>query len=202
MKRVLALVAVPALAIALAACGDGDGSGHASPGHSMPAMSSGTGTQAGRHNDQDVMFAQMMIPHHRQAIDMAGLAATRASSPEVKKLAADIKSAQGPEIEKMTAWLKGWGASVPPPGSDGMEGMDHGDGMMSEKEMKELEDTDGRAFDKAFLEMMIEHHEGAVAMGRTEQASGQSPEAKQMADGIISSQSAEIAKMRDMLKKM
>ncbi|WP_067793381.1 DUF305 domain-containing protein [Actinomadura formosensis] len=77
-----------------------------------------------------------------------------------------------------------------------------GDGMMSEKEMKELEDADGRAFDKAFLEMMIEHHEGAVAMGRTEQASGQSPEAKQMADGIISSQSAEIAKMRDMLKKM
>lgn len=201
MKRVLALVVVPALAIALAACGDNNDSGSAAPNHSGHSMSaSPDASQAGQHNDQDVMFAQMMIPHHRQAIEMADLAATRASSPEVKKLATEIKNAQGPEIDKLTGWLTAWGTSAPSPG---MGGMDHGgmDGMMTEKDMKELEAAKGQSFDKAFLEMMIKHHEGAVAMAKTEQTSGQFPEAKQMADSIVSSQSAEIEKMQTLLKQ-
>jgi uncharacterized protein (DUF305 family) len=202
MKRALALVAVPVLAISLAACGDNDSGNAKGPmsGHSMPASASpsNSGSQA-QHNDQDVMFAQMMIPHHRQAIEMADLAATRASSPEVKQLAAEIKKAQDPEIKQLSAWLTGWGASVPSPG---MGGMSHGmDGMMTDKEMKELEGAKGAAFDKAFLEMMIKHHEGAVAMAETEQSSGQFPEAKQMATDIVSSQSAEITKMKNLLKQ-
>ncbi|MEV4002768.1 DUF305 domain-containing protein [Actinomadura sp. NPDC049753] len=219
MKRAFALITVPALAIALAACGDGDGgsTGHSMPAHSMPAHSMPAhsmpahsapagGAQAGPHNGQDVMFAQMMIPHHRQAIEMADLAATRASSAEVKTLAADIKKAQGPEIQQLGAWLKSWGTPVPSPGTTGMGGMHHGgtdgmDGMMSEKDMKELEAAKGAAFDKAFLEMMIEHHEGAVAMAKAEQSSGQFPPAKQMAANIVSSQTAEIAKMRSLLKQ-
>ncbi|MEV3922745.1 DUF305 domain-containing protein [Actinomadura coerulea] len=217
MKRAFALITVPALAIALAACGNDEGStGHPAPSHSMPGHSASPGgAQAGPHNGQDVMFAQMMIPHHRQAIEMAGLAATRASSAEVKTLAADIKKAQGPEIQQLTAWLKGWGSPVPSPGTTGMGGMHHGgtggtggmdgmdgmDGMMSEKDMKELEAAKGAAFDKAFLTMMIEHHEGAVAMAKAEQSSGQFPPAKQMAATIVSSQTAEIAKMRSLLKQ-
>ncbi|MDL4815046.1 DUF305 domain-containing protein [Actinomadura opuntiae] len=205
MKRALALVAVPAaLAVSLAACGGGDDSGDSMAGHSMSSSASPStgGGQAARHNDQDVMFAQMMIPHHRQAIEMADLAAARAASPEVKSLAADIKKAQTPEIQRLSGWLKGWGASAPSPGMSGMDGMQHGmDGMMSEKDMKGLEAAKGAAFDKAFLGMMIKHHEGAVAMAKTEQSAGQSSEAKSMAAGIVSSQSAEIAKMRSMLKK-
>ncbi|GGQ28642.1 uncharacterized protein (DUF305 family) [Actinomadura coerulea] len=216
MKRAFALITVPALAIALAACGDGDdngaSTGHSMPAHSMPAHSmpahsaSPGGAQAGPHNGQDVMFAQMMIPHHRQAVEMAGLAAARASSAQVKTLAADIEKAQEPEIQQLSAWLKGWGAPVPSPGATGMGGMHHGgtggmDGMMSEKDMKELEAAKGKAFDRAFLEMMIEHHEGAVAMARTEQSSGQFPPAKQMAGSIVSSQTAEIEKMRTLLKR-
>jgi uncharacterized protein (DUF305 family) len=84
----------------------------------------------------------------------------------------------------------------------GMGHMGHGmDGMMTDKEMKELEGAKGAAFDKAFLEMMIKHHEGAVAMAKTEQSSGQFPEAKQMATDIVSSQSAEITKMKNLLKQ-
>ncbi|MBD2892592.1 hypothetical protein amrb99_15020 [Actinomadura sp. RB99] len=207
MKRALALVAAPAaLAISLAACGDnkdsGDSkSGGSMAGHSMSMSASpSTGAQAGQHNGQDVMFAQMMIPHHRQAIEMADLAATRASSPQVKSLAADIEKEQTPEIERLSGWLTGWGSSVPSPG---MGGMDRGgmDGLMTEKDMKELEAAKGAAFDKAFLQMMIKHHEGAVAMAMTEQSAGQFPDAKTMAAGIISSQSTEITKMRTLLKK-
>ena len=203
MKRAFALVTVPAMAIALAACGDGKDS-HGTTGHSTAASSSPApgGAQAGRHNGQDVMFAQMMIPHHRQAVEMADLAATRASSAEVKSLAAEIRKAQAPEIEQLSGWLKDWGAPVPSPGMTGMGGMHHGgtDGMMSEQDMKELKAAKGEAFDKAFLEMMIEHHEGAVAMARTEESAGMFPPAKRMAGSIVSSQTAEIARMRTLLK--
>ncbi|WP_339156427.1 DUF305 domain-containing protein [Actinomadura luteofluorescens] len=208
MKRAFALLTVPALAIALAACGNDQGStGQPAPSHSMPGHSASPGgAQAGPHNGQDVMFAQMMIPHHRQAVEMAGLAATRASSAQVKALAADIKKAQEPEIQQLSAWLRSWGSPVPSPGTTGMGGMHHGgmdgmDGMMSEKDMKELEAAKGGAFDKAFLEMMIEHHEGAVAMARTEESAGRFPPAKQLAGKIISSQTAEIARMRTLLKQ-
>src|SRR4051812_29908265 len=97
--------------------------------HSMgPSMSMGSAPATAGHNSHDVMFAQMMIPHHQQAITMAEQAATKASSPEVKKLATQIENAQQPEIDKMTGWLKTWGAAMPSPG-----GMHMGDGMMSEQ---------------------------------------------------------------------
>ncbi|TYK51217.1 DUF305 domain-containing protein [Actinomadura decatromicini] len=203
MKRVFALAVVPVLAVALTACGDDDSG--SMPEHSMrPGSSSSAGTQPGTqqaaHNEQDVMFAQMMIPHHRQAIEMADLAASRASSPEVGRLAAAIKKAQDPEITRLTGWLTSWGVAVP---SSGMGSMHHGgmDGMMSAKEMKDLEAAKGRAFDTAFLEMMIKHHQGAVEMAKAEQASGRFPAAKRMAGDIVSSQSAEIEKMRSLLKR-
>lgn len=205
MKRAFALLTVPALAFALAACGGDDKGGSTAP--SMPAESASPGgAQAGPHNGRDVMFAQMMIPHHRQAVEMAGLAATRASSADVKALAAAIRKAQEPEIQQLGTWLKSWGAPVPSPGTTGMGGMHHGgmdgmDGMMTEKDMKELEAAKGEAFDKAFLRMMIEHHEGAVAMAKAEQSSGQFPPAKQMAATIVSSQTAEITEMRTLLKQ-
>ncbi|MGH3240174.1 MAG: DUF305 domain-containing protein, partial [Spirillospora sp.] len=169
---------------------------------SASASPSGGGTQ-GRHNEQDVMFAQMMIPHHRQAIEMADLAATHAASAEGKKLTADIRRAQDPEIQQLTAWLTGWGATVPAPGTSGMGHMGHGamDAMMTAERMKELEGAEGAAFDRAFLEMMIKHHEGAVAMARAEKASGRFPAARKMADDITSSQTAEITTMRSLLKR-
>jgi uncharacterized protein (DUF305 family) len=196
MKRAHSLLIVPVAALALTACGGGTtDSGHSMGGHSMGASSASA--PAG-HNSQDVMFAQMMIPHHRQAIVMAEQAATRASSPEVKKLAAQIEHAQGPEIQKMTGWLKAWGVAVP----SGDMKMGHGDGMMSERDMKKLGTLSGKDFDKAFLQMMIKHHQGAVTMARTEQASGSFADAKALADSIVTSQSAEITTMRHLLAQM
>ena len=160
-------------------------------------------TSAGQ-NDADVTFAQQMIPHHQQAIEMAELAETRAESQEVKDLAADIEAAQGPEIETMTSWLESWGEDVP---DEGMSGMDHGDmssdemtGMMSEEDMSELKNASGAEFDQMFLTMMIEHHEGAIEMAQTEQADGEFPDATALAEDIETAQTEEIQTMQALLK--
>ena len=154
-------------------------------------------------NDADVTFATDMIPHHQQAVEMAELAADRAKSPEVRQLAEDIEAAQGPEIETMTQWLKDWGQETPS-GSMDHGDMGHGDsqempGMMDEAEMTTLEQADGAAFDRMFLQMMIEHHEGAIEMARTEQANGENPDAVALAEQIETDQESEIAKMDELL---
>lgn len=199
MKRAFSLIIVPVAALALAACGGtgGKSTGHPRNGHSMNGRSVGAGSMppATRHNGQDVMFAQMMIPHHQQAITMSRQATAKASSPDVKRLAVQIEKAQQPEIDKMTGWLKAWGAPLP-----SHDGMGMGDGMMSPQEMSRLGTLSGKAFDTAFLQMMIKHHQGAVTMARTEQAHGASSDAKALAASIVTSQSAQIATMRRMLE--
>ncbi|MET8572836.1 DUF305 domain-containing protein [Streptomyces sp. NPDC004783] len=209
VRRTVAVAAAGAAALVLAACGgDGDGgkdgsaAGHAGHTASAPASPSASApAQQGRHNAADVAFAQGMIPHHRQAVEMADLAPERARSAEVKKLAADIKKAQDPEIRTLSGWLTSWGEDVPAEGA--MDHSLHGgmDGMMTDAEMKELAGAGGEAFDTAFMEMMIKHHEGAVDMARTEQADGAHGPAKKMAAEIITSQSAEIEQMNKLLGK-
>ena len=187
-----------AAGLTLTACGTEDtsaGSGSAS------------GSASAEFNDADVEFAQSMIPHHQQAVEMAQLAEDRASSPEVKQLAADIEAAQGPEIETMTAWLEEWGEEVPASGGghgdmEGMEDMDDTSdmpGMMSEDEMGDLESAEGDEWDEMFLTMMIEHHEGAIEMARTEQSEGQNPDAVALAEKIEADQTAEIETMEGLL---
>ncbi len=150
------------------------------------------------HNAADVTFATDMIPHHQQAVQMAELAESRASNPEVLTLAAEILDAQGPEIETMSGWLEEWDEPVP----EGMGGMDHGDmpGMMSEEMMTDLDAASGMNFDEMFLEMMIDHHTGAVEMAQTEQADGQYAEAVELAEEIEASQTAEIETMEALLQ--
>lgn len=149
-----------------------------------------------RHNDQDIAFAQCMIPHHQQAVDMADLAAGKASNAQVKDLAGRIKAAQDPEIQQLTGMLEKWGAPTEP----SMPGMDHGDtsgeGMMSGEDMRQLEGATGAEFDRMWVQMMIEHHEGAVAMSKTELAQGGDAAAKDLARKIIDAQEAEIEEMR------
>ncbi|WP_186777015.1 DUF305 domain-containing protein [Streptomyces salinarius] len=203
VRRTAAVAAAGAAALVLAACGgggDGDGPvGH--NGHDATAAPSASASASqGQHNAADVAFAKGMIPHHRQAVEMAGLAPDRAQSAEVKKLAADIEKAQDPEIKTLSGWLTSWGEDVPAEGA--MDHSMHGmGGMMTAEEMTGLENSSGKAFDTAFLEMMVKHHEGAVEMAKTEQADGAYGPATRMAGDIISSQSAEIEKMNGLLGK-
>ena len=149
------------------------------------------------HAPADVAFAQGMIPHHQQAVAMSRLADTRAAAPEVKTLAARIEDEQGPEIDRMTAMLTAWGAPVP----SGDEPMAMGGmpGMMGPQEMGDLAASSGPAFDRAFLTMMVAHHTGAVQMAQTELAQGTNPQARELAEAIITAQQAEIAEMQRLL---
>ncbi|MFF7241096.1 DUF305 domain-containing protein [Streptomyces collinus] len=221
-RRTALAVVAGAASLVLAACGSdgGDAGAHAARGGSAATGAAGAGT----HNAQDVAFAQGMIPHHRQALEMARLAAGRASSPAVKDLAARIEKAQAPEIRTMTGWLKGWHEQVPAAGTDhaghtgrdgmaDMPGMDHTKhggatgtpgaarlpGMMGDDDMAALKKATGRDFDTRFLSLMVEHHQGAVAMAATERGKGAYGPAKRAAAAIATAQSAEIAEMKRLL---
>lgn len=193
LHRRLLLVLLSLLLGLLAACG-GNGS----------SSVSNDGTT--RHNDSDVSFATEMIPHHAQAIEMAKLAVTKATSKDVVDLANQIQDAQQPEIDTMTAWLESWSESAPDAGMPAMPGMDHGSmdhgsrsGMMTGQEMQQLASAEGRDFDRLWLQLMIEHHQGAVQMAKTEQRDGENADAKALAQDIIAGQEAEITTMKRLL---
>ncbi|MGW0392760.1 DUF305 domain-containing protein [Streptomyces sp. NPDC003042] len=207
IRRTTAVAAAAAAALVLAACGADDDSGSAHDTHGTAATPTATASAPatasagqGTNNAADTAFAKGMIPHHRQAVEMADLAATRAASPEVKKLADEIKKAQDPEIKTLSGWLTSWGEQVPAEGADDHSAHGTG-GMMTAEEMERLEKASGKAFDTAFMELMIKHHEGAVTMAKTEQSEGRYQPAKDMAAAIITSQSAEIAHMKALLAK-
>ena len=199
LKKALVPLVLTA-SLALSACGNDSGmSGMSGMGSSDTASDSSSAAE--EFNDADVMFAQMMIVHHRQAIEMAELASTRAASPEVKQLAADIEAAQDPEIQTMTEWLQAWGAEVPSDAMDGMEGMDHSSmsGMMTEADMQNLRQASGAEFDEMFLEMMVAHHQGAIEMAQSQQEEGQNVDAVALAEEIATAQTAELEKMQNLL---
>lgn len=153
------------------------------------------------HNEADVTFAQGMIPHHRQAVEMADLADGRAEDPRVTDLASRIKAAQDPEIQEMTGWLEAWDEEVPAEGEhgEGHESETEMPGAMSAEDMDALEAASGGEFDEMFLTMMIEHHRGAVEMATTEVEEGSFPDAIALAEKIIDDQEAEISEMEALL---
>ena len=158
----------------------------------------------GPHNAQDVTFVKDMLPHHSQAVEMADMALSRDTTPEVKALAQQIKDAQAPEISAMGGWLTGWGEQVPAADAMGHSSMSGGmtmggTGMMSADEMTALDKATGTEFARKWLSDMTEHHTGAVRMAQTETASGQNADAKKLAASIISSQTAEITTMKQLL---
>jgi uncharacterized protein (DUF305 family) len=183
-------VAVIALATALAlsACSGDPGSSGGSPASESPAASA--------VNSDDVMFAQLMIPHHDQAVEMSDdLLAKDGVDPAIVDLATQIRAAQAPEITTLRGWLSDWDAT-----DDGIGGMDHGSGgMMSDDDMMKLRDAAGADAGPLFLTQMIMHHEGAIVMAKAELSDGKNADALALAETIVSSQSSEIAVMNDLL---
>jgi uncharacterized protein (DUF305 family) len=145
----------------------------------------------GAFSSQDIMFAEMMIPHHEQAIEMSDLAFANTTNPDVLALAEQISNAQEPEIELMKSW----------PGVDSMGHTGHTmAGMLDENEMEMLRVSTGADFDRLFLEGMIKHHEGAIDMAEMITDS-KNPEVAKLGKAIIESQSTEIAAMKVLLGK-
>ena len=196
--RLSALAISSALVAFLAACG----APHASSPTSadISATSSPSASTAADVSDSDNSFAQLMIPHHQQAVEMADLALLRVTSPEVKELAEQIKAAQDPEIEMMSMWLQRWGA--PMGMGEDHSGHDMGDmnmsGMMSD-DMRALADAQGSAFDSLWLELMIAHHQGAISMAEQVKGSSSSAEVITLAGAVITGQKVEIDTMQKLL---
>ena len=202
-RAVLAGAATTALLL-LSACG-GEYTSTGSSGHGSTTTTAPTGSAApgAVFNDADVAFAQHMIVHHQQAVEMAALADGRAANAQVKALASKIKAAQDPEITAMTGWLTEWGRPTTAPAGGGHgSGHESMPGMMSDAEMKKLTGATGAGFDKQFLSMMIAHHEGAITMANEETAKGSNPQAKALAAKIVADQRAEITEMKDLLTKV
>jgi len=206
MKRTVVLpVALIAAGLTLSACAgsskttpSSSGSSHSMSGTGSPSASPNSTTGMAGHNSADISFAQLMVPHHRQALEMAKLAGSRASSTEVKQLAAKIQAAQQPEIDTMTRWLTSWHQSVPMGEMMG-QGMSGGSGMMTHDEMSQLMGASGPDFDRMFLTMMISHHTGAIAMANDEVRRGQDSAAQGLAGKMAADQTDEIAQMQRML---
>jgi uncharacterized protein (DUF305 family) len=210
MKKSLILTCIVAAAtVALVA---GCSSSHNMSGVSSSSAAPTTAAQASVHNAQDVTFAQQMIPHHTQAVDMAKLVPTRSTNPKIVDLASRIDKAQSPEIQQMHGWLTTWGvtssttsmpgmsSSMSMPGTSSsmsMPGMSGGvTGGMTDADMQQLAAAKGTQFDSMWLSMMIAHHQGAIDMAKTEIAQGSNAEAKALAQKIIDGQQAEITEMQ------
>ena len=197
--RPFALVASSAMVVLLAACGAPHASSPASAGSS--ATSSPSVGSVSNVSDADISFAQLMIPHHQQAVEMADLALSRQTSPEVKQLAEQIKAAQDPEIEMMSAWLQAWGAPMKmgeDHSSHDMGNMDMS-GMMSDDDMQALADAQGAEFDRKWLEMMIAHHQGAISMAEQVKGASSNPDVTALAGAVITGQAVEIDTMEKLL---
>ena len=152
------------------------------------------GAVASQFGGTEVMFAQMMIQHHEQAIEMGKLAASHAASPEVKALAADIVAEQAPEITQMKSWLTEEGSPLEAVHSMAM------DGMLSSAQMTALSAATGEAFDKLFLNGMIAHHKGAITMAKLV-VNSSNAEAAALAKTMIDSQTKQIELMESLLAK-
>jgi uncharacterized protein (DUF305 family) len=158
-----------------------------------PSTTTGA-SNSSNFSPSDIMFAQMMIPHHQQAVEMSTLAETRASSAEVKKLAAQIKAEQAPEIAQMTKWLTDSNSPTSMGHDMGMNG------MLDDDQMRALEAASGAEFDRLYLQGMIEHHKGAIQMAQMV-INSSNAEAKVLGTAIVDSQSKQIQYMESLLSK-
>jgi uncharacterized protein (DUF305 family) len=206
-KKFLTLSATFAAAIALAGCAGGSGTGssptssagvdHGSSMATATSTATSSTAAAADHTAADVTFAQTMIPHHTQAVEMSDMMLKKDGIPaSVTALATKIKAAQGPEIQTMTGWLTGWNEPTMMPSGHAGHSMN---GMMSDADIKALNAAKGTEAARLFLKQMIAHHEGAVMMARTESTAGKSPDAVQLSKDIVSAQEAEIQEMQKLL---
>lgn len=156
------------------------------------------------YNDADAMFTAMMIPHHYQALVMTELVPDRSSDTQVEALASRIHLEQGLEIGTMRGWQGSRGLPKTDPATAYEEILNDPDmlemmGMATPEELAELETLTGNDFDVLFLNLMIIHHQGAIRMLRDVLLHGQDLDLQQQAQDMMSTQTAQVAIMQDML---
>ncbi|SBS76766.1 conserved exported hypothetical protein [uncultured Mycobacterium sp.] len=191
-SRIVAVTAALATAVVVSSCSKTEGtSQHATATSTTSAM-------VAAHNADDVTFAQMMIPHHQQAVELAAVAPEHSTNQALLTLAATISTEQQPEINAMKALLLQW--DVDPNAMDDHGGHGAGmQGMVDDATMAKLKSLNGPQFDTLWLQAMIGHHQGAIEMAKAEIAKGQSVDMIAMAKTMVTAQQAEINQMKQML---
>ena len=170
------------------------------PARTLAPGETGVVDNPGTYGDAEVEFVTDMVPHHAQALEMAALAPQRASDRRVKALAGRIAAGQAPEIAAMQAWLAQNGLPKADQGG-GHGGHDGMPGMASEADMARLVAARGAAFDRLFLELMVRHHEGALAMVERAGSVANVVVSEMVADTGVT-QAAEIGRMRELLAEL
>jgi uncharacterized protein (DUF305 family) len=162
------------------------------------------GSASSAFNEADVKFAQTMIPHHEQAVEMAdAILAKQGVRPELTQLAQQIKDAQVPEVEALRAYLAGWEQPlIPDHSSEAHEDHWAAEGDLTPEEMQALNAADAGEGQRLFLHGMIKHHKGAIAMVQEEIDNGENPDAVKLAQGIKDGQSAQIKTMETLLARL
>jgi len=189
INRAITTIFAAILALSLSGCASASNKGMDHEGHTAGA--------SGDLSSDDIMFLQMMIPHHQQAIDISDLALTKSADAQLLALAKDIRDEQAAEIVKMKSWLKDAGADL-----EMGHSMDHSmGGMLSDSELAALKAATGKSFDLLWLKGMTGHHDGAIDMAAMIE-NAKNPEIKSFGQAIVSSQSEQNKQMAAMLKRM
>ena len=186
MRKIIALSIAATALFGLSACSAAANVDHS--GHSDHTTPSATAD----FSSADLMFAQMMIPHHQQAVDISYMALANTQNADVRALAESIITHQSTEMVTMKSWLDAAGVSL-----DDSHSM-HMQGMLTEAQLAELEAAKDGAFDKLWLTGMIAHHEGALLMAK-DVTDSSNTEVADFAEHVIEDQTGEIAKMKDLL---
>ena len=157
-------------------------------------------SRSAEHNTADIAFAEDMIPHHRQAVDMTAMVPSRSTNPDLLVMATHISSDQQAEILTMKGLLAQWGVPDAPSheNPEDHSGM-HIAGMVDGATLNTIQSLSGPSFDALWMTSMISHHQGAIAMAQNEIDQGRSPDAIKLAKMIISAQQREIAQMNHLL---
>lgn len=157
----------------------------------LSGCASGEKDSLSSYSKADINFAEMMIPHHEQGLEMVALAQENTTNPDILALAEQIRGAQEPEIVLMKTW----------PGVDPSKHQGHRmDGMLSSSEMEQLREAKGEEFDRLFLEGMIKHHQGAIEMAK-EVTNSTNQSVMKLAEWIVTVQALEIETMKELLKR-
>jgi uncharacterized protein (DUF305 family) len=200
-RCVAALLALAAL-MGLAACGGGEGPG---------PTARHTAANGTVFADADVTFATSMIQHHAQSLALIDLLVDRDVDDDLSALSDVIRERQGGEIERLAGWLDDWDQAVPETVRDHANAHGGGDGSadlgedlpgaISTDQLQALESATGDEFERRWLELMVEHHDGALDLTDSETADGAYPPAVRLARAIASDSNSETESMTDLLER-
>jgi uncharacterized protein (DUF305 family) len=195
-KTAVFLAIITLLLAALVSLGINRGDNDGSMGMGHHRSNNQNNSRSSDYTGADIMFLQMMIPHHQQAIDISNLALKTSKDSELLALAKTIRDAQTSEITQMKSWLTDAGA-----GADMGHSMDGMGGMLDETELSALAAATGKNFDILWLKGMTGHHDGAIHM-TTMINDARNKEIKTFGNNVVKDQSAQITQMEAMLKRL